>query len=182
MHALNDHCACAGADEATQIAYALNKAGVWNRFQHMRLDCQKRVRNHELWEVQHAIGYGLYETVSGQSHNVCSTQRVRLPRRLFPADVATPEAINSARNEVFAASKNHNAQMNAAIVCATNALADEHNDTLLEKLDGDCKQYAARDVIKHNGEPLETFNSTNCTSEMAPAFDAPGTAPAALRL
>lgn len=171
----------AGADEATQVSYAISAAHTWPRFEHMRLDTQMRNSDAELRQAQHDIGYGKWPTVTGATHADCSTQRVRLPTRLFPAVVATPDAITAARAEVFAASRDAGA-MTAAIVCATNALADEHNLACLDMLPGSSRTYAAHDQVNSNGAPTAGFNSAHITQQMAAVFDEPGKAPAQLTL
>ena len=156
-----------GADLATQVAFSLPQAKCFERFETFRLTGQQRCRDEELRRALHDIGYGSCATVSGQSFVDCPKQRVRLDRRLFHAKVASDENIAELRRWAHG---DVNARdplevLQGAIVCATNDRANEHNDALLDELDGDAVTYIARDEVKNINVGDQDFEGVRFTEE-----------------
>jgi hypothetical protein len=171
-----------GADAATQIAYSIIKAQAFDTFQHFRLTGQMRMRDRDLRNAIHAIGYGTWPTSDGTTHLRRAAQKIRMPLHLFPAFVATDDTIKDLRTWVHGHVNDFNGSLNGAIVCSTNARAEEHNLEMLHMLDGEAKIYLCRDEVVPVRDGDQPFESANISSDASRAFNDSSMPPAELQL
>jgi hypothetical protein len=171
-----------GADEATQIAYSIIKARTFDRFKHFRLTGQMRMRDRDLQDAIHAIGYGTWPTSDGTTHLRRAAQKIRMPLHIFPAFVATDDTIKDLRTWVHGHVNDFNGVLNGAIVCSTNARAEEHNLEILHMLDGEATTYLCRDEVVPVRDGDQPFESANISSDASRAFNDSSMPPAELQL
>jgi hypothetical protein len=167
------------------IEWNITRAACWDRFEHLRLTGQMRCKNQRLRQAIHDIGYGCHPTINGVPHSVCPMARVRMPTDLFPAFPADAKNLAEQRAWVHGAVNAPTAvsSMQACIVCATNALAEQHNNVLLDMVQGPVTEYKARDeVIRIDDRSKAQFDTSHLTDATSRLINKAGTALHTLRL
>lgn len=167
-----------------QIFHALVNAQCFQRFRHFRLKTQNRCSDTELCEYQHKIGYGEIPTVDGVPHSERPAGRIRLPISVFHAYEATPE--NIAAQRVWAHgdvnSRDPDAPLKSAIITALVARAEEHNNALLDILQGAERTYQSRDITRPARDGGDSVEAMQLSANAAGLADEGSIPPSRLRL
>jgi hypothetical protein len=114
--------------------------------------------------------------------HVAAQQLPTLKTALFPATVASYENLANIRSWVHGDVNSFSGGLRGAIVCSTNARADEHNLALLDIVHGEEKVYFGRDEVVPVRDGDQLFESWQISAEASRAFTDSSIPPAELHL
>lgn len=172
-----------GLGLSDQIHHCIVRAKTFALFQHFRLNGQMRCKDPELRAALHAIGYGTLQAIDGVPYDERPAARVRMPTDLFPAVAATDENVEALRNWVHGDGDPAGERaLRGAIVCSLVSRAQEHNGAMLDRIEGDARVYASRDVSKPVRDGDAAFENVELTEKTSKLCDEGSIPPSQLEL